>query len=163
MLRKMDEEDGGSVALGWSLGGSEVEVTRYNKIGSTSGNLDPAMGIVEAGIDDLQIYGNPIAADVASDGPLPGLTRFLAAAPNPFHSGTLLRFELASRGRAVLDIYDVQGRRVARLVEDALDAGLHSTPWDGRSASGQLVAPGVYVGRLRAAGATTTLKLVLTR
>ena len=119
--------------------------------------------IVEAAIDDFQVFGEPIATDVPMDGVAVGLTHFMPAAPNPFGSATTLRFELASRGRAVLDIYDIQGRLVTHLVDGVLDAGLHAAPWDGRSTSGELVAPGLYMGRLQSDGQTRTLKLMVTR
>jgi RHS repeat-associated protein len=40
MLKEMENEEGGPVALGWSLGGSDVEITRFHKFGSVSGNLE---------------------------------------------------------------------------------------------------------------------------
>jgi hypothetical protein len=72
--------------------------------------------------------------------------------PNPFAatSGakTRIEFSLAAASRAVLGIYDVTGRLVARLDQGIRDAGKHTAEWDGRDARGRAVESGVYFYRL---------------
>jgi len=80
--------------------------------------------------------------------------------PNPFGGETSLKFALPSSGHARLSVYDVAGRRVADLVDRAMDAGVHSVTWDGRDASGSAVASGVYLARLEAGGKTMTREMV---
>ena len=47
-------------------------------------------------------------------------------------------------------IYDLQGRRVRRLVEQrALSTGSYGIAWDGRDEQGDIAPPGVYLARLR--------------
>jgi glycosidase len=87
----------------------------------------------------------------------------LAAAPNPFASSTRLELALAVPGRVRLDIHDVQGRRVATLVDGWRESGAHTVAWDGRDAEGAGVPPGVYFARLVAGGAGRTVKLVRLR
>jgi flagellar hook assembly protein FlgD len=62
-----------------------------------------------------------------------------------------------------MSIYDVRGRMVKVLVDLRMDAGYHSAVWDGRSASGTHVAPGIYFVHLSASGAQRTAKVVLKR
>jgi hypothetical protein len=84
----------------------------------------------------------------------------LRGAPNPFRSGTALRIELATPGVVELGVFDLAGRPVRRLVSSWLPAGSHSIAWDGTDASGRQVAPGVYLTRLRANGASVARPIV---
>ena len=70
--------------------------------------------------------------------------------PNPFTSSTTLSFELRESARVTLDVYDVAGRLVIRLLDESRDAGAWSVAWDGRDASGGAVPAGIYWARLRA-------------
>jgi len=90
----------------------------------------------------------------------PGGVR-LGASPNPFSSATTVEFALARPGRAVLDVFDVGGRRVRRLAEGAFPAGTERVEWDGRDDSGRRVEPGAYFVHLRSASGTLTQRLVL--
>lgn len=87
----------------------------------------------------------------------------LAASPSPFTGSTRIRFDLASDAPTTLEILDVRGRRVRRLVDGTLSAGSHSIPWDGRTAAGTLADPGVYFARLCSAHATQVLRLIRLR
>jgi len=55
-----------------------------------------------------------------------------------------LAIEIDRPGRVTLDIHDVAGRRVTRLVEQDLGAGVHEVVWDGRAA-GSMTTPIVLV------------------
>ncbi len=70
--------------------------------------------------------------------------RLLPNAPNPFNPRTTLRFHLDRPGRVRLEIVDMRGRRVRRLVDASLTAGDHQEVWNGRDDSGRAVASGVY-------------------
>ncbi len=81
--------------------------------------------------------------------------------PNPFNPRTTIRFDLPLAGRAVLDIFDVKGRRIQRVLERTLPAGSHSVVWDGRDAHGRSVSSGVYFYRLKALDTSEVRKMVL--
>jgi len=50
-----------------------------------------------------------------------------------------------------LDIFDVQGRHVRSLLDEApYFSGRHSQVWDGRNGQGRTTASGVYFFRLKA-------------
>lgn len=84
----------------------------------------------------------------------------LPNSPNPFANQTSLKFALPVSGHAQLTVFDIAGRRVAELVNRSMDAGVHSVTWDGRDASGSMVASGVYLARLEAGGKTMTREMV---
>jgi hypothetical protein len=90
-------------------------------------------------------------------------TRLEAAWPNPFNPSTQLRYEVASTSHVDLDIVNVNGRRVRRLVAGVVSAGAHSARWDGRDDDGRAVSSGVYLARLRSGTTVHTTRLVLLR
>jgi flagellar hook assembly protein FlgD len=85
-----------------------------------------------------------------------------AAAPNPFATVTTIRYALATAGTMELAIYDIAGRRVARLAGGAVAAGEYSARWDGRDGAGQRVPAGIYLCRLRTPASSETRRIVVT-
>ncbi len=93
---------------------------------------------------------------VAVDTPAPGALEFAAPWPNPFNPTASLRFALPEATRARLDIFDLQGRRLATLLDGELEAGFHEIRWDAGDR-----ASGVYFARLRAGNRSLSRKLLL--
>ncbi len=90
--------------------------------------------------------------------------RLAPNAPNPFGTRTSISFDLARRTRVTMRIYDVTGRLVRTLVDGGeLDAGSHSTDWNGQNESGAKVAAGLYFYRLEAGAEAETRRMVLVR
>jgi hypothetical protein len=81
--------------------------------------------------------------------------------PNPFRSGTTIRFSLPRAEHAMLRVFNVEGRVVRTLVDGAMGAGQHATVWDGRDSRGQRLASGVYFYRLETPGGSITRKTVV--
>jgi len=81
--------------------------------------------------------------------------------PNPFNPGTTISFTLPERTHVTLEIYDIHGQHVAKLVDEVLDRGENQRSWDGKDANGNLVGSGVYFCRIDAGGQTLTRKMVL--
>jgi hypothetical protein len=84
-------------------------------------------------------------------------------APNPFRTGTELRYALPTRGSVRVAVYDVSGRQVSVLAEGDREAGPHVLRWDGRDARGNWAVPGMYYVRLEFAGRTASQKIVRAR
>ncbi len=115
----------------------------------------------EAAAADFGLWGAPVAVPDTDAAPAAQVT--LAAHPNPFNPRTTLTFALAAAAEADLAIYDLAGRRVARLVHGPQAAGRHEVVWDGCDARGGAVASGVYVARLTTTDAARSTRLVLVR
>lgn len=73
--------------------------------------------------------------------------RLDGAYPNPFHPSTTVRYELAESADVRLEVYDLQGRRIAVLVDATQGAGRQEVHLDGSD-----LASGSYVLRLEARG-----------
>lgn len=82
------------------------------------------------------------------DEPVVDRIALLPPRPNPFTETAALAFEIPRPGRVTLEIFDVAGRRVARIVDAEYPAGAHSARWDGRDSAGRRCAAGVYLARL---------------
>ncbi len=83
--------------------------------------------------------------------------------PNPFNSGTVIRFALPRDQEVELAVYNLAGQQVAMLVEGRRQAGSYAISWDGRDESGRALATGMYFYRLQAGGKVETRKLMLLR
>jgi len=81
--------------------------------------------------------------------------------PNPFNPETTLSFDLKDPGRVVLDIYNLKGQLVRRLLNAELPTGRHRIIWDGTDDSGQKAGSGVYYYRMSCPGYQQTKKMLL--
>ncbi len=95
---------------------------------------------------------------VVSTGP-----RFRRVWPNPSPGRSHVSFFTPETGPVDLDVFDVAGRRVARLVQGNLTAGHHHASWNGRDRSGQPVAHGVYQLRLLTPDQVVTTRILVVR
>ncbi|MFC1573405.1 FlgD immunoglobulin-like domain containing protein, partial [Candidatus Eisenbacteria bacterium] len=130
-----------------------------------------AVSVLQPALEWLALGGNPfdpwyvgIGRDaVDEEGHLSGPVNYLyAARPNPFHRHATVRFQLAQPGRATLQIFDVSGRLVSRLVDKTLDAGEHTLVWDSRDDRGLPVGSGIFWIQLETHDGFRSCKRLLT-
>jgi hypothetical protein len=93
--------------------------------------------------------------------PAPRVLAFALPRPNPARGWVTLAWALPKAGHVSLDVLDLAGRTVRRLVDGVEETGEGHVRWDGTLASGSRVAPGVYFARLRTAGAVRVRRIVL--
>lgn len=111
------------------------------------------------GIVDVAAAANTIATGVGST-PRSGVVLY-PAHPNPFNPSTTIRYQIASRARVNLSIFDITGALVATLVDDEQPAGPHSVAWRAIDRRGHALASGVYLCRLVAGREQHAQKLVV--
>ena len=70
------------------------------------------------------------------------------AIPNPASAETRIAFVLPSAGHARIDVFDLLGRRVARVLDADLSAGSHAVSWPGTGGSGTRLRSGAYIVRV---------------
>jgi len=83
--------------------------------------------------------------------------------PNPFNPATVINFQIPRAGHVSLNVYDVSGRLVRRLVNGHRDAGPHAVEWNGKDDAGLTVASGIYFYKLNADNFVKTRRMVLLR
>ncbi len=82
--------------------------------------------------------------------------------PNPFNPSTTIHYDVPAGGSTVtIRIYDLSGRLVRTLVDRVSPAGPATVNWDGRDASGQPQASGVYFCQMVAGTFKETRKMAL--
>lgn len=81
-------------------------------------------------------------------------------APNPFSSGTTIRYAVPSSGWVKIAVYDVGGRLVRTLVDGTKVPGQHQVMWDGRDGPGRDVRGGLYFCVLRGRGERQVMKMI---
>jgi hypothetical protein len=84
-----------------------------------------------------------------------------AHGPNPTTDGGTLHFRLATSQRVELSLFDLAGRRIARLVGGVMDAGDHDVRWSRTDDRGHRVAAGIYRAQLKTGGREQTLSVVV--
>jgi hypothetical protein len=87
----------------------------------------------------------------------------LRVAPNPFNAATSIAYRLPAAGPVTIDVFDLAGRHVRRLVEGPQPEGVHSADWGGVDDSGRRVTSGVYFCRLVSGKFVWTTQVTLTR
>lgn len=108
--------------------------------------------------------GCAYASPVTEEGELPRTFALLGNTPNPFNPRTEIRFELSTGGPVLVDVYDLGGRRVRRLVDGEIrPAGRHQVTWNGADEAGRAQSSGVYLYQVTAEGRTLRGRMTMLR
>lgn len=103
--------------------------------------------------------GSIAALSAVPTGSAPPRSGTLTVVPNPVCSSATLRFALASLAPVALTVFDLQGRRMATLLDGSpMAAGEHVVP-----VRTSAWPAGCYLARLEADGVATTRKMVVLR
>ncbi len=76
--------------------------------------------------------------------------------PNPFNPTTTIRYSIPQNSKVTLKVYDILGREVATLVNEAKQPGNYEVAFNGSG-----LASGIYFYRLQAGNFSATKKLIL--
>ncbi len=167
--------EGRLLSGGKHYGHLEVDVLRTGT-GGWQAVLKPVYIFPLMDTDHLQSVERRLYGDVVTLTSAPRATavlgeeRVAAAAsafeqpyPNPFNGSVLLRFSLATATTVHVDVYDVAGQRVRRLLHEARGAGHHAVEWDATDDAGGALASGIYLFRLQAGALMDTVAAALIR
>lgn len=95
---------------------------------------------------------------VDEEAPLPGAFQLHQNYPNPVRSETTIRYDIDAPSRAVLELVDVVGHRVATLVDRSHQPGSYSVTFDASQ-----LASGFYLYRLASGSQVQTKEMVVIR
>ncbi|MCH8486243.1 MAG: S8 family serine peptidase [Candidatus Cyclonatronum sp.] len=99
-------------------------------------------------------YGVPTSVEPVTE--QPRSFSLMQNYPNPFNPLTQISYSLPVNTEVRLEVFNIQGQRVAVLVNGTQNAGFHTVPFDARRLSS-----GVYIYRLQAGSFTDTRKMTL--
>lgn len=116
-------------------------------------------------MDGSSAYYGPVSISYAPGQPeTPGVVLpagFNLLYPNPFNPDLNIRYTIDTAGPAALDVYNLRGQLVRRLVDSNQDKGTHTVRWDGRDAKGSPVSSGMYHLILRSGGKTFSSRAMM--
>ena len=141
-LRLTDEQWAGTYAWGGSSRPPFVNLYLSDTLGLSRG---AAVSLV-TGIEQNQ----PVT--------LPGQPVLFQNYPNPFNPATSIRYALPARTDVTVTVYNTLGQRVALLVRETQERGLHQVNFDGGGLSS-----GIYFYRLQAGSSVETKRMILLR
>jgi len=105
-----------------------------------------------------------LASETATPDTPPAPRPCLAVHPNPFNPRTTIHLDLPRAGPVTLDLHDLRGRRLRRLLADAPHAaGAHAVGLDAHDGQGRPLPSGVYMLVLRTEDHRVTRKVTLLR
>ena len=111
----------------------------------------------------LDFFSDPTGIEGNQPSPIVRAFELQANYPNPFNPGTTIPVTIyqATQQPARLEIFDLSGRRVRKLVNRPLAPGNYTFRWDGRDDHGQPVASGTYFYRFQLGQRVETRKMIL--
>ncbi len=79
--------------------------------------------------------------------------------PNPFNANATISFSTTQHGPVLVEIYNILGRKVTTLRNGFEQAGAKNVTWNGKNSSGETVAAGIYLCRIKVDGEERVVKL----
>jgi len=132
-------EDGLALTTFWEsgdIGVATINAVRNGQVLSTNVTILPPVNSPETNvpdmIDNFQIY------------------------PNPFNPETTISFSLEYGADVLIDIYNLRGQRIERLLEKRLEAGVNEISWNAHNK-----ASGIYFFRINMGSKTKIKKMIL--
>ncbi len=118
--------------------------------------------------DSAKITIDALTGDVLTDvqavnSRIPESFALMQNFPNPFNPGTTIKYQLTTAGQVKLNVYNLLGQQVRKLISKQQPPGYYQTSWDGRDDAGRLVTSGLYLYRLESAKNVMTLKMLFIR
>ena len=92
---------------------------------------------------------------------IPLVTELHGNYPNPFNPATTIHFSLKDPSHVTLDIFNIKGERIRRLVDEKLDSGNYHRVWNGLNETGKRQASGIYFYRFNAEDYQETGKMLM--
>lgn len=145
----------GNTLIGWGMG-LEAAVTEVRPDGGIALELQLPDSVVSYRALSFSWQPQRVVTEVSSSGNLPVTLALQQNYPNPFNPSTVIQFSLPQQQHVQLAVYDVMGREISRLVDEAEAAGTHSVRFDALR-----YASGVYFYRLTTPEASITRMMTL--
>jgi len=140
---------------------SDVSLTRKVDVQDTNDNGTDFNNATMSTPESSQ--GPPLASldcsPTSVDPATPRLS-FRLAGMNPFHENTLLECSLPEAGHVRIEIFSVDGRRVATLIDHDLPAGRHLFPFELHAPGRHDIGAGIYLVRLSSGTEQRSLRLI---
>ncbi|MCK4640549.1 MAG: matrixin family metalloprotease [Candidatus Marinimicrobia bacterium] len=99
---------------------------------------------------DMGALESPYTVAIGDEHILPNKFTLYQNYPNPFNPVTTIRYDIPEQSHVLITIYDILGRRIRTIVNEAAEPGFKSVIWDGKNRSGNIVSSGIYFYQITA-------------
>jgi len=83
--------------------------------------------------------------------------------PNPFNPSTTIKFAVPNTSQVAIDVYDLNGQKIATLLNEEKAAGYYSVIWNGKNTNGNDVSSGIYLYSIRAGNFSEVKKMLMVK
>jgi hypothetical protein len=113
---------------------------------------------------DLATVGIGDGRDGGTTANIPKVFSLSQNYPNPFNPSTTIQYDIAATSGTIpveINIYDVRGRLVRKLVDQVKEPGRYQVHWNGRDDRGEAASSGIYLYSLMAGDERFTRKMTI--
>ena len=110
----------------------------------------------------LNIEGKYIALSVQDD-IIPKSYSLKQNYPNPFNPITRIQFDIPSRSKVSINIYDILGSKVTTLINQDIEPGRHVITWNAVDSNNRKLPSGLYFYQIHADSFIATKKMILVK
>jgi|GEM_PF-1121751 hypothetical protein len=105
---------------------------------------------------DMGAYYYDHLQSIDDNPPIPENFFMLQNYPNPFNAKTVIKYNLPIAGRVEIAVYNLAGQKVADIVDETQQEGVHQIVWDASS-----VTSGVYFARIATIYHSSTTRMIM--
>jgi uncharacterized protein (TIGR02145 family) len=144
-------QPGESAEVTISINTEDVEPGEYSQVISVTSN-DLVNNVIEI---PVSLIVNEGSSDIEDD-ILPHKFELLNPYPNPFNPITVIGYQLPVNSAISINIYNVHGQLVEKLVDEQIDTGHHEVVWNVKNNPN-----GLYIVKMSAGNYISTQKIML--
>jgi len=122
---------------------------------------DIIVGSSYDGSKEIMWWENDGLVSISENFQLSGNTKTLNCYPNPFISKISMQYQVQKGTYVKLEIANVFGQEIIKLVDKYQDSGIYTVVWDRNDNSGHLRTPGIFICKLHIMDNVITHKLLL--
>lgn len=141
-----------------------------------AGTIDPSILPVGYQIPDYDAFGNirihgngidigcfesPGYTGNVDNVSLPIKPFILSNYPNPFNHNTTISYSLPKDGDVTVNIFNIKGQLVKKLVSESKKSGAYNVSWNGDDQAGKKASSGLYFARMETNGKALTTKMIM--
>jgi hypothetical protein len=162
-----DEPPGATGVLGYQIflddmttqiGTTTNTQWQFEGLNSSQSYIAGVCAVYDDGQSEIQEY--EFTTTDAGNG-LPLVTELQGNYPNPFNPETQIAFSLNKTAHVKIEIYNVKGQLVKRLLDEERAPDNYTVIWNGRDANNRSVSSGVYFYKMKAGDYLSTRKMIL--
>jgi hypothetical protein len=137
------------------ISGGQVDPTQPAQVGVQVYDAS-ATGTAPIWLDNLTTWGTGQITGVDDGSSIPITYELYNNYPNPFNPATTIKYDIAKESKVSIKVYDVLGREVATLVNEAKTTGHYSVDFDASK-----LASGMYIYKITAGSFVKSIKMML--